>query len=208
MLGLEEISLKEDEYAIHIKDRVFRETGDFSDQLVIKGNYGELAFAGYYTEPFSQDGQNGGDYVIVVSDAQVAKMRPYYSELVVDIAGTAPENLKNELDQAAETAQKSIALDLNHFRTLRPKGNNCIGSDAILVWGSDNLVRDNLVVEIKCMLATLIFPLIYIGLIFLCVALTVLSIQQLADSAKYRFRYQVLKQIGLGSVEVAKLIWR
>jgi len=50
--------------------------------------------------------------------------------------------------KAAQTAQKSIALDLNHFRTLRPKGNNCIGSDVILVWGSDNLVRDNLVGEV------------------------------------------------------------
>ena len=42
------------------------------------------------------------------------------------------------------------------------------------------------------MLSALIFPCFYIGLVFLCVALTVLSVHQLSDSAKYRFRYLVL----------------
>ena len=31
------------------------------------------------------------------------------------------------------------------------------------------------------------------------IALTVLSVQQLSDSAKYKFRYQVLHQIGMGT---------
>lgn len=208
MLGLERISLKDDEYAIHIKNRVFRETGDFAGRLVIRGSSGALRFAGYYTEPFSQDGQNGGDYVLVVPDAEAAAMRPYYSELVVDIAGTAPADLKNELDEALETPGKSIAIDFNHPRKLRKDGNSCCGSDSILVWGSDNLVHDNIKAEIKGMLAALIFPFFYIGLVFLCVALTVLSIQQLSDSAKYRFRYNVLRQIGMGTKEVAGLVWK
>lgn len=208
MLGLEGITLRDGEYAIHMKDRVYRETGDFSDELVINGSCGELAFAGYHTEPFSQDGHNGGDYVIVVSDAEAARMRPYYSELAVDIAGAAPENLENELNAAVENARSSMALDFNHPRTLGTAGNRCIGSDSIMVWGVDNLVRDNITMEMKCMLATLVFPLIYIGLVFLCVALTVLSIQQLADSAKYRFRYRVLRQIGMGTREIARLVWR
>lgn len=79
MLGMDAIVLNGDEYLIHIKDRVFRETGDFSKQLVIEGSDGRLRFAGYHTEPFSQDGHNGGDYVIVVPDDEAAKMRPFYS---------------------------------------------------------------------------------------------------------------------------------
>ena len=47
------------------------------------------------------------------------------------------------------------------------------------------------------MLSSVIFPLFYIGLVFLCVALTVLSVQQLSDSAKYRFRYGGLQKRGL-----------
>ena len=208
MIGYEAVSMAEHEYVIHMKDRVFRETGDFSSQLFIEGSSGQLVCAGYYTEPFSQDGQNCGDYVIVVSDAEIAKMRPYYAELAVDIAGAAPDHLKDKIDAVSETSRKSMALDFNHWRTLDIGGNTCAGSDMILVWAPDNLVRDNLVKEMKCMLLPLILPLIYIGMVFLCVALTVLSVQQLGDSAKYRFRYNVLKQIGMGTEEVARLVWK
>ena len=37
-------------------------------------------------------------------------------------------------------------------------------------------------------------------------ALTVLSVQQLSDSARYRFRYQVLHQIGLSRKEISGVI--
>lgn len=99
----------------------------FSDELLIEGSSGRLACAGYYTEPFSQDGQNGGDYVIVVSDAEIennAKMRPYYTELVVDIAGEAPDGLKNEID--------AVTMEFDG-------DNSCIGSDMVMVWAYDNL---------------------------------------------------------------------
>ena len=43
---------------------------------------------------------------------------------------------------------------------------------------------------------------------FVCVALTVLSVQQLSDSAKYRFRYGVLSNMGLSRLEVAGVIRR
>lgn len=197
MLGLDAIALSNEEYAIHIKDRVFRETGDFSDQLVIETSDRRLRFAGYHTEPFSQDGHNGGDYVIVVPDAVTAKMRPFYSELAVQLDGKTPENLRKLLDDA-------VNIDADTMLG----GTECVGSESILVWGSDNLVRDNLLLEMKCMLSSVIFPLTYIGLVFLCVALTVLSVQQLSDSAKYKFRYQVLRQIGMGTREIAGLILR
>lgn len=197
MLGLDAIALSNEEYAIHIKDRVFRETGDFSDQLVIETSDRILRFAGYHTEPFSQDGHNGGDYVIVVPDAVTAKMRPFYSELAVQLDGKAPENLRKLLDGA-------VNIDADTMFG----GTECVGSETILVWGSDNLVRDNYLLEMKCMLSSVIFPLTYIGLVFLCVALTVLSVQQLSDSAKYKFRYQVLRQIGMGTREIAGLILR
>ena len=108
-----------------------------------------------------------------------------------------PENLRKLLDDA-------VNIDADTMLG----GTECVGSESILVWGSDNLVRDNLLLEMKCMLSSVIFPLTYIGLVFLCVALTVLSVQQLSDSAKYKFRYQVLRQIGMGTREIAGLILR
>ncbi len=207
LLGLDTVALADDEYIIHIKDRVFRETGDFSDQLAIEGNGGALRFAGFHTEPFSQDGHNGGDYVIVVSDDEIAKMRPFYAQLAVELGGETPENLRNLLDDATreldfKTSDPISDIDI----TAMLNETECVGSDSILVWGANNLVRDNILVEMKCMLSTMIFPLTYIGLVFLCVALTVLSVQQLSDSAKYKFRYKVLRQIGMGAKEIAGLV--
>lgn len=67
-------------------------------------------------------------------------------------------------------------------------------------------MRDNLIPEVKYMLSSLMFPLFYINLVFLCVALTVLSVQQLSDSVKYKFRYRVLFQIGYSRREIRRMI--
>jgi hypothetical protein len=75
-------------------------------------------------------------------------------------------------------------------------------------YNATNLVRDNVIPEVKYMLASLIVPAFYMGLVFLCAALTVLSVQQLSDSAKYKFRYDVLAKIGLERSEINYLIAR
>lgn len=214
MLGLTEIDLREDEYAIHIKKRVFRETGDFSGELVVEGNGRTLSFAGYHTEGFSQDGQNGGDYVVIVPDSVIAGMRPYYGELVADVTGDVPSDLQRKLDDLEKDEEKinsqghvmtEASADYEDWED-EEIGNSCSGSDTIVVYAAKNLVRDNVIPEIKYMLSAIVFPLFYVGLVFLCVALTVLSVQQLSDSAKYRFRYQVLSQIGYSRREISGII--
>lgn len=221
MIGLEPIVLGETEYVIHIKERVYGQTGDFSEALYISGKDGErLTCGGYYTEGFSQDGHNGGDYVIVVPDAVVRTMHPYYSEMVAKLDGEAPEGLSVKLEvveserlvekMAADTGgevggERMEDLGLDYLDYL-DAGNFCSGSDSIVVICYAVLVRDNLIPEVKYMLCSLMFPLFYIGLVFLCVAMTVLSVQQLSDSAKYRFRYRVLSQIGFGKGEISGII--
>ncbi len=86
--------------------------------------------------------------------------------------------------------------------------NSCCGSDQVITYAAANLVRDNLIPEVKYMLSSIVFPCFYTGFVFVCVALTVLSVQQLSDSAKYKFRYDVLRKIGLKRSEVAGVIRR
>lgn len=198
MLGYKEVSLSDDQFAIHIKQRLKDQAKGLEDAISIDGENGKLRFAGCYTEAFSQDGHNGGDYVIIVPDQVVAGMTPYYSELVADIGGKAPEGLVKQLD--------GLSDDTDFGGHVEMKGNNCYGTDTVVTYNSANLVRDNLIPEVKYMLSSIIFPLIYMGLVFLCVALTVLSVHQLSDSAKYKFRYGVLKKIGLSKREVSRLI--
>lgn len=141
-------------------------------------------------------------------------MHPYYAELVADIKGKAPVDLENRLDHLEEDPDK-ISVQ-GHAMTEAASddwdgeaiGNSCSGSDTIVTYTAKNLVRDNLIPEVKYMLSSLMFPLFYIGLVFLCVALTVLSVQQLSDSVKYKFRYRVLSQIGYSRREIRRMIFK
>ncbi len=210
MLGLSEVQLKKHEYIIHIKERIRKEVESMTDDIAIEGEEGELKFAGYYTESFSQDGHNGGDYVIVVPDSAISSLTPYYAELAVDIKGEAPAGLGKKLDGLAEPDDEEYEeeTDEDFGGHKQMAGNICCGSDTIVVMALTNMVRDNLIPETKYLLSALIFPCFYIGLVFLCVALTVLSVHQLSDSAKYRFRYSVLKNLGMTRREIGRVIFR
>lgn len=206
MLGYAAVSLEEGEYLIHLKERIYAETGDFSEGLSLQGTKGELRCGGYRTEPFSQDGHNGADYLIVVCDSEAEEMDIFYRELAVDIEGEAPNDLGKRLDDLAELSEEEIQDLMGHVYLDEMDTGH--GTDTVVVYYAKNLVRDNLIPEVKYMLSSVIFPLFYIGLVFLCVALTVLSVQQLSDSAKYRFRYGVLRKIGLKKKELASVVWK
>ena len=205
MLGLSLVRLGEGEYLIHVKERIRGEVEGMTDDIQIEGDKGELGFAGYYSEPFSQDGHNGGDYVIVVPDKAISTLTPYYAEMAVDIEGEAPAGLGKRLDNLAEPEYEDEEDFAGHRQMA---GNYCCGSDTIVVMSVANLVRDNLIPEMKYMLSTLIFPCFYIGLVFLCVALTVLSVHQLSDSARYRFRYRVLQKLGMNRRRIGMVIFK
>ncbi|MCI8795402.1 MAG: ABC transporter permease [Dorea sp.] len=214
MLGYSEVLIEDNEYLIHLKERIKNEVDTLSEDIVIEGSRGELKFAGYYTEPFSQDGHNGGDYVVVIPDSQARLLVPYYSEMALDIEGEAPIGLGNLLDDlnSLEKEEEEEGEDTEEERDFaghRPmRGNTCCGSDTIIVMSPENMVRDNLIPETRYLLSTLIFPCFYVGLVFLCVALTVLSVQQLSDSAKYKFRYSVLRKLGMSRQEIDIVIWK
>lgn len=211
MIGERPVQLESGQYLIHIKKRVFLQTGKFAEELHLSVQGRELKCAGYDTKGFSQDGHNGGDYVIVVPDETAAFMQPYYSELAVDIEGAAPVDLTGHLDALVRMEDYEEAEDAwmdDWDDDGEEEGNNCYGSDMIGVYNVKNLVRDNAIPEMNYVFSAVSFPMIYMGLVFLCVALTVLSVQQLSDSAKFKFRYGVLSKLGLGKREIRGIIGR
>ncbi|HBA51011.1 MAG TPA: ABC transporter permease [Lachnospiraceae bacterium] len=203
MAGFTTVTLEDTQYILHLKERVWNETGDFTDeiQITVPADI-PLTPAGVYTESLSQDGHNGADYLIIVSDNTAQRLTPYYRMLVANLKEKAPDNLQKELDRL--TSENSYA----DFGGHQESEAMAAGSDSIMVFVYKNMVRDNLIPEAKFLLSSIIFSLVYIGLIFVCVALTVLSVQQLSDSARYRFRYRVLHQIGLGQREISGVILR
>lgn len=231
MLGYEEIDLGNTEYAVQIKPRLEQEVQTIGEDLKLAGvsatslsgaelnpagisdaSLGEdpasraslLSFTGIYAEPFSQDGHNGADYLIIVPDEVLSRMRPYQSELAMDIEGTAPPRLRNELDTLRNAGAEDTLSDDLYARYALP----CNGSDILINSGTPNEVKDNHRAALAYMLASLMIPLFYIGLVFLCVAVTVLSVQQLSDAAACRFRYDVLSKLGLKESELHSLIFK
>ena len=72
---------------------------------------------------------------------------------------------------------------------------------------ADIFVRDIDGADMKFVIASVTFPLEYIALIFVFVALTILSVQQLSDAGKYKFRYDVLRKLGMKKREIDRVIF-
>ena len=137
-----------------------------------------------------------------VPDRVLERLTPYYTVMAADLKGKAPADLQKRLENLTEEEKCDCA---EHSESVL-EGNSCIGSDNMVVYAAVNLVRDNCIPEVKILLASVMLPMFYIGLVFVCVAVTVLSVQQLSDSAKYKFRYEVLGKMGLKQKEICKII--
>ena len=202
MLGYPKVSLEGTEYLVQVKPRLLGELQEIGKDLEIKNASGDgfLSCKGVYGEYFSQDGHNGADYVIVVPDGVLGRMEPFYSELVAALEGTAPLGLGDRLAAAGGDRLPEFKWDSeNGF---------CCGSDNIISAVLEHEVRDKMIPEIKYMLASVIIPLFYIGIVYVCVAVTVLSVQQLSDSAKYKLRYGLLAKLGLEQAQIQRLVRR
>ncbi len=206
LLGYEKVGLGRSQYLMQIKPRLEREVRKIGEELRIKDASGRgfLSCAGILAEPFSQDGHNGADYVVVVPDEVLGRMRPYYAELVADLDGQAPFGLQEKLEALLPAGE----LEEDLYAEGHVAGDICCGSDTIISIVELNLVRDNMLPEVKYMLATMIIPLFYIGLVFVCVAVTVLAVQQVSDAAKYQYRYEVLSRLGLSRAAMERLIFK
>ena len=84
MLGYPQVKVGQDSYLLHVKERLRKQVEGMPEDLRIMdaSEKHPLTCAGIYSEAFSQNGQNGGDYVIVVPDEVLERMEPYYSCLL------------------------------------------------------------------------------------------------------------------------------
>lgn len=191
MLGYSEVILEENEYMIHMPDRVYREVKDSNDSLEKKINI-NLLFKGIQTEGFAQAGHNGADYIVIVPDNYTKKMNKYFSLYAMMTKGEAPENLSDMLYQQSGKIRGFDEI-IDYIK---------IGTEELFLTPATIQVKNREVTELRFLMSTLSFPLFYVGLVFLCISMTVLSIQQLSDANKHKFRYQILNKIGMRKSEI------
>ncbi len=226
-LADEPVSLEADEY-MRFRQNENRERfrRKISTDYRLRREERSSSLAEVYTDAFRQNGINGADYLIIVPDEICDEMTPYYSAYVADISGRGTQQLRDELNDVhrhkhglmteseyeaayeaaseAEDTETEEALDAAWQDSLM----EAYGTDQMIVMVADLFVRDVDASDMKFVVTSVTFPLEYIALIFVFAALTVLAVQQLSDSAKYRFRYEVLKKLGMRKKEVDRVIFR
>lgn len=195
MLGYMPVDLQDNQFLIHMPNRVYQEIKEKHTQLEQSIPIG-LDFAGYKTEGFAQAGHNGADYLLIVPDKNLADMKKCFSLMAVMAKSGVPEHLSEQL---YTLAGKIRGFDeLGYYIK--------IGSEELFLTPATIQVKSREVLELKFLMSTLSFPLFYIGFVFLLVSLTVLSVQQLSDTNKYKFRYQILHKIGVRKKRIKMIV--
>lgn len=217
MLGKETITLKDNEYVLQTKSRIARDFGDDIYRQQIEAGNHTLSLAEVYTEAFCQNGINGADYLMIVPDEVCEGMDGYYSVYAADIEGEGTEALRSALDEVHRHKHGVMTYDEYEAAwEAEEVGEDdwqedlleASGTDEMVVMVADIFVRDIDASDMRFIITSVTFPLEYIALIFVFVALTILAVQQLSDSGKYKFRYEVLWKLGMKKKDVEKIVFR
>ena len=201
MLGYEKIGLGEREYLLQAKERIVRAAEEMTGQTVKIGGV-SYKYAGCETIGFEQNGHNGADYLLVVPDDAAEEMTQYYSLCMAMFEGKAPEDLEEKLYEADGLSAGSVSAQG------RDSADRGVGTDTFYSSNSTIFIRDTEIYQMRFMMSVVMFPPFYIGLVFLCTALTVLAVQQLSDSAANRRRYGILQNMGLTERELSRTAFR
>jgi hypothetical protein len=205
MLGYPAVTLGKDEYLIQLSPRVYRELKDKGELPLLVIQETTYQFAGYQSISFEQDGHNGADYCLVVPEEALTNMKPYYAQIAYDVEGNGEVGIEAALNGGAGIMQQAAE---NSVETQNSPIRRAYGTRQIMTYLNDELSREDILYQMRSILVAMVFPLLYMALIYICVAFTILTMQQLSDSNKYRFRYGVLGKLGMGEEELDKMIFR
>lgn len=180
--GYPAVELKEGEYLFHCMTyleaalRIYDQPLTFGDLTLQPG--------GVCTEHFSQSGgiTNGRGYILVVPDEAAEGLAVHHRTY------------------AAKTALPVSQEQYNAIWNLRNE----------LVQGTEYwdgiTTRANEEAEVAFQTALCVFPLFYLALALTMTAATILTIQQLSETERYKRQFQLLQKLGMDRREMAKAL--
>ena len=148
-----------------------------------------LSPGGVYTEHFSQSYgmANGRGYILVVPDEAVDGLAVHH------------------LAYAAKTAQPVLAEQYDALTDIAAeeynRRENPLGYDFVSTKANEDA-------QVAVQTALLVFPLFYLALALTMTAATILTIQQLSETERYRRQFQLLQKLGMGRREMARALGR
>jgi hypothetical protein len=160
---------------------------EYREPLVIGGQ--TLVPSGVMTEHFSQgySGINGGQFILVVPDEIAARLEP---ETTV---------------YAAMTQQPVSREAFAALHAMRNERSENVFDNAYydMVDSLANVRREN-----ATMNAMFVFPLFYLALVLTMTSATILTIQLLSDTGRYRKQYALLNNLGMAREEMNRALRR
>ena len=212
MLGYEEVTLDDDEVIINCMKTAKGILEDYTKKNNTVNITGKtMRIKEVKEENLAQVGFNGYYYAFVVPDnmkdaveKESVKLEDasWYLDtgykLVANTKGTTSEDFYNGLSRYILTEEKEVTEEIDG-----------VEQTYTVEVSLDNVqTRGMRTSETKSFYAIISFLAFYIALVFIMGAATMLAIQQLSDSEKYKYRYSLLKKLGMDEKNINKIIFK
>lgn len=190
MLGYEQISLEEDEFTTQWKAIATEEERDsfLKEHTSIMTDAGELTLSGqsHYEDPIGETAYNSYTNVLyVLPDNICEKLLPVIKNRYI----TTTENI------SYENARKLEKLFTEKYPEQAETG--AIYGVRFSTLQINSSIANNFILQTA---------MIYGAVVLMVICLTVLSLQQLLDAGQYKYRFSVLRKLGVEEKHIGKLI--
>lgn len=190
MLGYEAISLGENEFTTQWQTIAGEEERDdfLRTHTVLATDVGELKLSDrYYTDAVGETLYNSyTDVVLVLPDSVCEQLLPVMTNRYITTKGTI-------------AYEKALALEAL-FDSVYPEEETTEGT--VYSIRLSTLQRN----ETKASMFVLQAVMLYGGGVLMVICLTILSLQQLLDAGHYRYRFRVLRRLGVEEKDIGSLM--
>ena len=215
ILGYEKVSLKDDEIIINclktvkgIFDNYIKEnrnTKIAGKDLIVKEIRGEN---------LAQVGFNGYYYLIIVPDSLISEIEREDMNLRKEVGDSFyldfPYNLIVTTEEMTDEKfyDELCSFILKDEKQLIGKLNGEEKEYTMEISLGNVQTKGERMSQAKSFYAIISFLAFYIALVFVMATATLLAIQQLSDSEKYKYRYELLKKLGMEESQMNRTIFK
>ena len=185
--GYPPVELKPGEYLIHCRAYLEKHLTGYTQPISLGG--ASLIPGGVHAEHLLQnyDTGNGARYILVVPDEAAEDLPVFHHAYAAKTA------------QPVAESQFDLLCDINYR----------LGEQNLLEPSYDEIhTRASEKAEEAAQTVLFVFPLFYLALALTMTAATILTIQQLSETERYRRQFQLLQKLGMDRREMAKALSR
>lgn len=191
--GDKKVELDEDKYILHV-------TKEYGDLLKNRNEINEITLPNgkvltqqdFVYSGYTYAWGRGYGFAVVVPDSAVQGLELEESHLIINTKEKTSEEFAKELVKVMEP---DMCTDDEQGYTI------CYSLSNVIVRGQEEANNNGFITITS-------FVCFYIAFVFIAVVGTILAIQLLSDSTKYKYRYQVLSKLGVSDTNINKTIFK